>query len=68
MVDVMTAREFAELTGCDLEKLEDSIREAESGSITKESMDPSTLNPPRLSPRAEARAREFLRHAGSQAY
>ena len=60
----MSTREWCELTGSDLESLEEAIREAESDSITRDMLDPSTLNPPKLSPEAEARAREFLRHAG----
>ena len=61
---VMSTREWCELTGSDLEALEEAIREAESDAITRDMLDSSTLNPPKLTPEAEARAREFLRHAG----
>ena len=64
MVKVETTREWAEATGKSVEEIEAMIAEAESGSITREDLDPSTMNPPQLSPEAQIRAREFLRHAG----
>ena len=66
MTTVMTAEEYANFTGRPTEEIEAMIAEAESDSITKESMDLTTLVFHNWSPETEARCREILGLARKQ--
>lgn len=65
MVQVITNEEWAAETGRPLAAIEAMITEAEADAITRDTLDPATLNPPELPPEAEARARAFLEAANS---
>lgn len=59
MTTVMTAREYAEYSGADLESLEAAIREAQADEITRESMDASTLQTWNFTAETEEKMRHF---------
>ena len=63
MAKVMTVEEYAKRSGADLASLRAAIEEARSGSITKESMDRSTLTERNISAATVHYMREYLRNA-----
>ena len=60
MTVAMTAEQYAEHTGADLADVLAMIEEAESDSITKETMDSSTLTLRNFTPQTEQFIRNFI--------
>lgn len=66
MVDVMSAREYAEFAGRPVEEIEIMISEADVDGISGDTIDSASFTFHNWSPKAEERCREILGRARAQ--
>ena len=66
MVEVMSAREYAERYGVDPCALDAAIEEAESDSITFDSLDASSLRTWNFTPETKTKMKAFLEKADAR--